>query len=209
MRAAFLVILLGCAACSQPVPEQPTATAPDLAPAKAATPTDDFLDPAWFKVARLDTFSVRHEAEELVKLTPAQEKRYLQQAKAYSRYTPSYFYSLQQNTPARQEITVLTYDGEYMSNLWRLVYDARHKLISRQQVAGSGMDGGQQTTITGLFETPGRFRLTYRDELSTDDTLATQYEVDSTVTYFAVAREEFRQRRKSTYRRHYARPLPE
>ncbi|RSK35518.1 hypothetical protein [Hymenobacter metallilatus] len=143
-----------------------------------------------------------------MQLTPTQEKQFFQQtARPYSRYTPSYFYSLQENTPNRQEITVLTYDGEYMSTLWRLVYDARHRLISRQRVAGYGADGEQQTSITGLFETPARFRQTVLDKWSTEDSTLTRYEVDSTVTHYAVAQEKFRQLRQRTYKRQYTRPL--
>ena len=101
---------------------------------------------------------------------------------------------------------VLTYDGEYMSNLWRLVYDARHRLISRQKVAGYGADGEQQTSITGLFETPALFRLTSRDKWSADDSTFIRYNVDSTVTYYAVEQEKFRQLRQRTYKRQYTRP---
>ena len=181
-------------------------------PARPVAPVvpiaDNFLDSAWFKEARLDTFSVRDGSARLVELTPAQEKRYLQQAaKPYSQYTPSYFYSLQQNTPARQEITVLTYDGEYMSDLWRLVYDARHRLISRQKVAGSGVDGEQGTTVTGWFATPERFRSVFRDEWSSEDTTFVRHDIDSIVTDYAVAKEQFRQLRKHRYQRHYRRPL--
>ena len=206
-------LLLLTAACS--APETPVA-GPPVAPPAAVSPAaapgipvaDDFLDSAWFRMARLDTFAVADQYPALVEMTPAQEKRYLQRtAKPYNKYMPGYFYSLQQNTSARQEITVLIYDGEYMSDLWRLVYDARHQLVSRQKVAAWGADGMQRTTQIGWFETPERFRSILRNELGTEDTTFVQYDVDSTVIKYAVELEQFRQVSKQKYQRHYRRPV--
>ncbi len=207
-RLATSFALSLTAACS--APDSPVAAVPIASP--TATPVapvaDGFLDSAWFKMARLDTFSVAEQYPQLVELTPVQEQRYLQQmAKPYSKYTPGYFYSLQQNTPTRQEMTVLIYDGEYMLNLWRLVYDARHQLISRQKVAAWGADGMQRTTQISWFETPERFRSILRDELGTEDTTFIGYDVDSTAINYAVEQEQFRQVGKQKYQRHYRRPV--
>ncbi|RFP65298.1 hypothetical protein D0N36_09560 [Hymenobacter lapidiphilus] len=168
--------------------------------------TDDFLDSTWFKMARLDTFSVASKHSRLRELTPAEEQCYFQKtAKPHREDTPAYFYSLQQNTPNRQEITVLMYDGEYMSNLWRLVYDARHQLISRQKVAAFGADGMQVSTEISWFETPNRLRKVFRDEQGTDIGALTHYKVDSVVTDYALKKEQFQELRKQAYQRRYRR----
>lgn len=219
-------LLLGlCVACgpAQP-PETPAAPAPTdsvaVAP-PAPVPIDDFLNPAWFKMTRQDTFRVvtRTGPEggfdlgtaKLVKLTAGQEKRYLQgqvRPRAQREIAPYYFYSLRQNTPQRQEITILRNDGEYLFELLRLVYDARHRLISRQTVAHFGADGGELTQAYGVFETPTRFRLTALHEAVTgEDSVATQSDIDSVVTLYSVEADTFRQQRQQRYQRSKTTPI--
>ncbi|UOQ52872.1 hypothetical protein [Hymenobacter cellulosivorans] len=220
-------LLLGvCAACgpAQP-PENPASPAGTDSVAAVAppapAPVDDFLNPAWFKMARQDTFRVTTRTGpeggfdlgtgKLIKLTASQEKRYLQgktRPRAQREIAPYYFYSLQQNTPQRQEITILHDDGEFLFELLRLVYDARHQLISRETVAHFGADGGELTRAYGVFETPTQFRLTALHEgVTGEDSVATQSEIDSVVTLYAVEADKFRQVGRSRYQRHKTKPL--
>src|SRR5690349_20783135 len=139
MRGLYLSVLFVCFSCStqeeKPAvlnssrPPQPLTSAESKAADTLQTQAiDHFLNPAQFKVAKLDTFIIRGNAERLVQLTAAEERKYLQQPIKHSIYTPYHFYSIQENTPARKVITLLAYDGEYKSDLLRLVYDARNKL---------------------------------------------------------------------------------
>ncbi|GAA3999710.1 hypothetical protein GCM10022408_08370 [Hymenobacter fastidiosus] len=215
-KAGWLLLGLGMA-CGQTDPKQEVATTP--APAPIATPAppppapDGFLDSTWFKVARLDTFRIGSESDyekrsRLVKLTVAQLRRYLPPKTRLRLEEACYFYSLQQNTPQRQEITVLHDDGEYMLQLLRVVYDARHKLVSREMVAAYAADGGAQTEAYGRFESPAQFRLTTVQEATTgEDSLSATSNIDSTVTVYAVAHDKFRQLRQKRYQRQKVVPV--
>lgn len=215
-NAIWLLLVVACAACNS-TPPQETAAAPappDLgavAPVVAVKP-DGFLDSAWFKVGRLDTFRVAYRTgkeggfdlgtEKLVKLTRAQEQRYLQlkpRRRAERQIAPYYFYSLQQNTPVRQEITVLHDDGEYFCELLRLVYDARHHLISKQAVAGFGADGGQLLESYGRFETPAQFRLVTVQKSGSADSVSDILDIDSTVALYGVTQAKFRKLEEKKY----------
>lgn len=101
---------------------------------------------------------------------------------------------------------MLMYDGEYLSNLWRLVYDAQHQLVSRQKVAAFGADGMQVSTEISWFETPTRLRKVFREEEGTDIGALTHYKVDSVVTDYALEKEQFQELRKQAYERRYRRP---
>jgi hypothetical protein len=119
---------------------------------------DRFLTPEKFKVAKLDTFRIG-QVDKLVQLTPAEERQYLQQPIVHSIYKPYHFYSLQENTAARKEITVLFDDGEYKLDLLRLVYNKQNKLVSKQVVAFAASDGDVSDDAYGWFETPALFHL--------------------------------------------------
>ncbi|MCR5888916.1 hypothetical protein LRS06_14300 [Hymenobacter sp. J193] len=182
---------------------------------------DGFLDPAWFTVPRLDTFRVVYRTsdtsgfdlgtEKLVKLTAAQEQRYLQirpRRPAERQQAPYYFYSLQENTPARQEITVLHDDGEYLFQLLRLVYDARHQLIGQQEVAHFAADGSEMSEAYGRFETPARFRITaVQTSVGAEDSLSVTANIDSTVTLYTVAHDKFQPASQRKYQRTKIEPL--
>jgi hypothetical protein len=211
-KAGWLLLGL-CGACSQANQEQETArvsTAPAAAVAPVPAPADHFLDSTWFKMARLDTFRIAYRPDpelgldwgekKLVKLTAAQERRFLPDKPKHQKEKPFYFYSLQQNTPERQEITVISDDGEYLLNLLRLVYDARHQLVSHETVASFGADGGQMLEAYGRFESPTQFRLTtVQTEVSGEDSVATTEEIDSTVTILAVRNDKFQQLRQQHF----------
>lgn len=121
---------------------------------------------------------------------------------------PYYFFSIQRNEPARQEITVLYDDGEYFLQLLRLVYNAQHHLVNQEIVAAYGADGGQVTESVGLFVNSTRFHLTTTDEMMMgEDSISTESDVDSTVTTYAVEDDKFRKLTQQSYKWHKVRPL--
>jgi hypothetical protein len=212
MRVFYLVTMLICFGCNDQEakttatldvtrPLQPLTRGASNATNAAQAP-DDFLKPAQFKVTKLDTFRIG-DAEHLVQLTAAEERKYLQQPIKHSIYTPYHFYSIQENTPARKVITLLAYDGEYKSDLLRLVYDAHNKLLGRQLVAFSATDGEVGDEAYGWFETPSLFRLTevqQQPERETSDT--TEYAIDSVITRYQVRNEQFQQLQQRKFQRH-------
>ncbi|MCC2546986.1 hypothetical protein LJY25_11060 [Hymenobacter sp. BT175] len=215
MKNTILLVGVGCllGACSGPatdVSEQVAAVQPPP-PAVAAPspPADAFLDPAKFRVARRDSFTVGPEGaydyrdKHLVKLTAADEQKYLQRRIKHSQHQPYYFYTIHENAPSRQVITVLRDDGEYKLDLLRLVYDAEHKLISNQVVAYYAGDGGVGEDAYGRFETPTTFRFTeVMRENTRDDQDTMEYEIDSVVTRYSVRNERFRVSKKQKFHRH-------
>ncbi|WP_303310515.1 hypothetical protein [Hymenobacter sp. BT730] len=168
----------------------------------SAPVSDDFLRPAKFKVAKLDSFRIVDKDDKLVTLTAAEERQYLQHKVEHSVYAPYYFYSVQQNTPARKVITVLTYDGEYKTDLLRLAYDSHNKLISRQVVAFVATDGEVRHEAYGWFESPTVFQFVevHEEPVSETPTNA-NYLLDSLVTRYTVKNEQFEIVDKSTYQR--------
>lgn len=214
---ALAAVCLACTQTEQPE-EKAAAASPNsgaAAPAVVRVQPDDFLDPAWFTVPRLETFRVVYRTgeegefnlgtEKLRKLTPAQEGRYLQlrpRPATEQLQAPYYFYSLQENTPARQEITVLHDDGEYLFQLLRLVYNANHQLVGQQVVAHFAADGGGISEAYGQFATPALFQITtLQAAVAAEDSVSVTTEIDSTVTFFTVAHEKFRQASQRTYQR--------
>lgn len=227
MRKITYALVALCLACTQTEqkqeqPAEPASPASVSSAPHAQPQPDGFLEPTWFTVPRLDTFRIVYRTGEdggfdlgtskLLKLTPAQEQRYLRRRprRAAEQQAPYYFYSLQENTPARQEITVLHDDGEYLFQLLRLVYDTNHRLISQQEVAHLAADGGELLESFGLFETPARFRLTaVRAAAGAEDSLAVTTEIDSTVTHYSVTNDKFRQTSQRKYHRVTTGPLQE
>lgn len=171
-------------------------------PTPSAPIKDDFLDPVQFKVGRQDTFRIQEATENLIQLTAAEERKYLQQNVKHSMYMPYHFYSIQENTSARKVITLLSYDGEYKTDLLRLVYNAQNKLTGRQVVAYSATDGEMRNEAWGWFESPTSFRLVeVKEEPMEEAEGRTEYVMDSLVTRYTVQNEQFSVLQKKNYQR--------
>jgi hypothetical protein len=216
MPKRYCLALLLCIGCSVPEekpvvvisrpPEaataanhQPNGITADLLAGKVA---DNFLHPSQFNMPRLDTFRIG-QTDKLVQLTSGEERQYLQQPTEHSIYKPFYFYSIQENTPARKAITLLSYDGEYKHDLLRLVYNAQNQLVSKQLVAFAASDGEVRDEAYGWFESPTRFRFVEVQKQpirETQDTI--EYAVDSAVTSYQVGNEQFRRLQQHKFQRH-------
>ncbi|WP_141106544.1 hypothetical protein [Hymenobacter gelipurpurascens] len=207
-----LWLCVGCAAqeentavtTSRPPEASAVATGPStagMADTLAAKAADGFLNPAQFKAARLDTFRIG-QTDKLVQLTAAEERKYLQQSMAHSIYKPYHFYSIQENTALRKVITLLSYDGEYKSDLLRLVYDRQNKLISKQIVAADASDGDVGDEAYGWFDAPTLFCFVEVQKQPVRETQdAIEYAVDSVVSRYQVSHEQFKQIQQRKFQR--------
>ncbi len=156
--------------------------------------TDIFFNTDSFKFHELREFSLKSwdygEREKgLKKLSIDDLKKYFQGMETEKNPLENnyYFFSYQGFKGGYELATLIDEHEQCFADLCLMVYDKKHKLLSKNVIAGTGGDGNYRYNSWGHFIGDSIYNLTYvGEDVVTETDEYTEYEIDSVVIKYSV-----------------------